>query len=101
MNILILSNLGLLVLWVTLNFLASKRYITASMRGMTWHKEQLDKFVKTTTEITIPEMVKESLSKQKNRLDLLSRENNELRVENEFLLEKLKNLGFTDITLKH
>jgi len=67
---------------------------------LAWYKIQLDKFTTKMQEEFIPEMVTRDLKIYIDRLNLLSKENNKLIEENLKLLDKLKNLGFTEESLK-
>jgi len=62
-------------------------------------KKKRDTFLKSQKKL-IPEIINKAMGKVKVRVDLLSRENNKLREENEHLREKLKNMGFSDEQLK-
>lgn len=63
-----------------------------------WYKDQLDKFCKDQTE-WLNNYLKVFVKGHQERLDMLSKENNRLKEENEKYRDKLKNLGFSDITL--
>ena len=67
---------------------------------MKWHKDKLDEFTIQMTEVHIPAKIEKELKPMHERNDLLSRENSKLIEENQILRDKLKNLGFTDISLK-
>jgi len=67
---------------------------------MKWLKNKLDEFTIQMTEVHIPAMIEREIKVHRDRLNLLSKENAKLIEENEMLRDKLKNLGFTDISLK-
>lgn len=73
---------------------ASFRLINARKNGLKWYADQLEKFRKERDKDL--EDFKEGYFQRHN---LLSKENGKLIEENEKLRGKLKNLGFTDITL--
>lgn len=67
--------------------------------GLVWYKENLEAHVKKLNEVVVPEMIADMKKDYVERLDLLSRENAKLIEKNELYRDKLKNLGFSDITL--
>lgn len=67
--------------------------------GLIWYKENLAAHVKKLNEEVVPEMIEEMKKEYVERLDLLSRENAKLIEKNELYRGKLKNLGFSDITI--
>lgn len=88
----------LLIIQLFFTGLSIYRYFTAGKfaqeRGLKWYKEQLDKWTKE--QIAGLEKFRENAVERQN---LLSKENAKLIEENEKYRSKLKNLGFSDITL--
>lgn len=74
--------------------LAIYRYVTANKKLLAWHKKELKRF--TAEQI---EFIEKFHASYKERQNLLSKENAKLIEENEKYRSKLKNLGFSDITL--
>ena len=96
---------GCLLLQIYFTIRAYKLYKKYSKPAIEWYEEELDAFTNKVIKTEIPRMIEEAIketkAKQTERLNLLSKENGKLMEENEVLRDKLKNLGFTDITLKH
>ena len=67
---------------------------------LNWYKQKLSEYTTDMTENHIPAMIEREIKVHRDRLNLLSKENAKLIEENEMLRDKLKNLGFTDISLK-
>jgi len=84
----------LLIIQLFFTALSIYRFITAEKRGLKWYRKKLDAFAKEHKE-----SLDVFLNQYRERQNLLSKENAKLIEENEKYRNKLKNLGFSDITL--
>lgn len=78
---------------------AGIRWYKTKEDGLIWYKENLNAHVKNLNEVVIPEMIANAKKEYVERLDLLSKENGRLHEKVELYRDKLKNLGFSDISL--
>lgn len=84
----------LLAIQLFFTVLAIYRYVTSQKKGLEWYKKEMDEFAKK-----YKASLDTFLDAYKQRQNLLSKENAKLIEENEKYRSKLKNLGFSDITL--
>lgn len=84
----------LLAIQLFFTVLAIYRYVTSQKKGLDWYKKEMESFSKQH-KATLDTF----LDEYRKRQNLLSKENARLIEENDKYRSKLKNLGFSDITL--
>lgn len=84
----------LLIIQLSVTVMAIVRYLTVNRRASKWFRDELEKYTSDTEK-----MLNEFKDSHIERLNLLSKENAKLMEENQKYRDKLKNLGFTDVTL--